>query len=585
MPTAPFNLNTFVFTPGDDEVIVDDTVDVDGGSPGQVLGIFNEFDVDTGKGADLIDGKISGTNDQSDVHLVAGIYNYAEIDTGHGRDTLNGEVDYMSVFGGGSETIYFGITSGGFGPLGHIKTGKNDDIINGTATVDGNAEAVGGIGNVYINSGVGIDKITGTANVTPASESSFSQAAGIFNSKIVAEKGDDDVTGTATVEGDDFTNVSSVFGIVGQIIDERADIDFEIQTFDEVPDEEEEPPREPPEYERFNAMIDAGRGNDLVEGTANVEAGSASIIAGIGSGRLLQDSRDGVPVPRVLDTEVPYENGDRWYDMDLLSIEMGKGNDDLIGTANVTITRDSFNFGINGITGVHADLGTGTDLVEGKANVIVASEATVESVNGIANSYIESDKSSDTVTGHAMVELGEFSSARGVNGICNTMIDTGRSRDVIEGTSTIIPDAESGDSGGSGIIYSDIDTGAGGDTVRGTALTAIGEGQSYGIAFSTIHLGKGDDEIVARGATEGVHMVEFFGEKGDDVFDLQSGTGTVDGGKNDDLLILEGNSGDFVYTNNGGGTGNISGGGTNLDVADIEEFQFDNGTFDFGDLF
>lgn len=575
MPTAPFNLDTFLFTPGDDEVIVDDTVNIDGLSPFQVLGIFNEFDVDTGKGADLIDGRISGTNSSSDEHIVAGLYNFAEIDTGHGRDTINGEVDYEAITSG--EARYFGITSGPGFAYGPIKTGKNDDIINGTAKVDGHADMVIGIGNTYIDSGVGIDKITGTAHVINTVESSVSQVAGISNSDIMTDKGDDDVVGTATVEADASVPVNFVFGITSGPTDFR-------------PPPQPPPPLPLPEItdgisvlegsewvdKMLGSSIDVGKGNDLVEGTATVEGASATIIAGIGGGLR------GVGAD-VADSVLDGTDGER--EGFFMPIDMGAGNDDLIGTADVTINgQDGGNAGINGISGVHADTGNGTDLVEGRSNVLITVENDVFGVNGIANSYIETGKSSDTIIGYATVEMQDGGFGSGINGISNATINTGKSRDIIEGTMEVTgsPDA----AGGHGIFESDIETGDGRDTVRGTAINPFAEGGSFGIADTTISLGKGDDEIIARGATEGVRMVEFFGNKGDDVFDLQSGTGFVHGGQHDDLLILEGNSGDFTFTDNGGGTGNISDlNGTNLDVADIEEFQFDNGTFDFGDLF
>ena len=82
--------------------------------------------------------------------------------------------------------------------------------------------------------------------------------------------------------------------------------------------------------------------------------------------------------------------------------------------------------------------------------------------------------------------------------------------------------------------------------------------------------------------------VDIQGGLGDDVFDLHSGTGLVDGGDDEDLLILSQDSDDYNFEKTGASTGTITdagGGVTDLDVANIEEFKFDNGTFSFDDLF
>ncbi len=577
MPTAPFDLNTFVFTPGDDEVIVDDTVNVDGLSPFQVLGIFNNLDVDTGKGADLIDGRLDGTNSSNTNHVIAGVYNFAEIDTGNGRDTINGEVDYEATTS--SETSYYGITSGAGVAYGPIKTGKNDDIINGTARVDGHADMVVGIGNTYIDSGVGIDEITGTAHVINTVESSVSDVAGIYNSDIKTDKGDDEVIGTATVDGDASIPVFGVYGIRGGSIEFRP-LPLPPSPLPTLTDEVRVLEGSEWVDEFLGSSIDAGKGNDLVEGTATVTGGSALNVAGIGGLSRVMAARTDEATNLVFNGEHGEGGG-----IGLMPIDMGAGNDDLIGTANATINGQNGGIaGINGIAGVDADTGNGTDLVEGRSNVLVTLENDVFGVNGIVNSYIDTGKSSDTIIGYASVEMQEGGFGSNINGLNNVMIDTGKGDDIIEGTMEVTGSPFA--AGGHGIAFSDIETGKGDDVVRGTAINPFAEGGSFGIADTTIDLGKGDDEIVARGPSGGVRMVDFFGDKGDDIFDLHSGTGTIDGGKNDDLLILAGNSGDFTFTNNGGQTGNISNlSGTNLDVANIEEFQFDNGTFDFGDLF
>lgn len=57
-------------------------------------------------------------------------------------------------------------------------------------------------------------------------------------------------------------------------------------------------------------------------------------------------------------------------------------------------------------------------------------------------------------------------------------------------------------------------------------------------------------------------------------------------GADHDLPILAGDSTDFTFTDKGRLTDDMSdGNGTGLDVAPVERLEFDDGTFDFGDLF
>lgn len=94
----------------------------------------------------------------------------------------------------------------------------------------------------------------------------------------------------------------------------------------------------------------------------------------------------------------------------------------------------------------------------------------------------------------------------------------------------------------------------------------------------------------ARGALAGVSEVQIFGDIGDDVLDVHSGKGEVDGGLNTDELILSGDKTDFDYTIIGGDMGvriddTAMGGLTGLNVFAVELFRFDDGLFLFSDLF
>ena len=126
------------------------------------------------------------------------------------------------------------------------------------------------------------------------------------------------------------------------------------------------------------------------------------------------------------------------------------------------------------------------------------------------------------------------------------------------------------------------------DIITGNATGA----SSVGMQGVQIATGNGSDTITARGTSLGVEDVLIDGGEGGDIFDLQSGTGTVLGGKGDDRLILEGQSSDYIFQ--GISTSLLAGEITGIDfvgvrtdltVVGVENFQFNDGTFTFRELF
>ncbi len=144
--------------------------------------------------------------------------------------------------------------------------------------------------------------------------------------------------------------------------------------------------------------------------------------------------------------------------------------------------------------------------------------------------------------------------------------------------------------------------------IQNTSISAFGEGMltdgdniitgnatgafSVGMVGVQIATGSGSDTITARGTLFGVEDVSIAGGEGGDIFDLQSGTGTVLGEKGDDRLILEGQSSDYMFQGistsllAGEITGIDSvGARTDLTVVGVENFQFSDGSFTFDELF
>ena len=97
---------------------------------------------------------------------------------------------------------------------------------------------------------------------------------------------------------------------------------------------------------------------------------------------------------------------------------------------------------------------------------------------------------------------------------------------------------------GVGILSSAIDGGAGNDSITGAATGT----NSFGIVDSGIYGGEGDDLFVARGTNSGIQGAVLVGGAGNDVFDIQSGTGVIAGEVGTDRLILEGSRADYTFT-------------------------------------
>ncbi len=588
MSTAPLNLSTIVFTPGDDEVIVDDTITVD--SAGLFEAIRSDLFpfVDTLDGDDLIHGSLSGTVDDTPpifgTPFMTGIFLDDDLLTGEGRDDVIGETDFTR----NSTSVLF--VSGITGEGGLIDTGDDNDLVRGIAMGTGKRVEAVGIDNIDIDTGEGRDTVeamataiatsgasqfeatgirnvndlnTGDGNDTVLAEASLDlrsgnegTAVGIFDSTINTGSGRDNVTGATTANGAGTASILSTAGI-------------------------------------RSTSFSTGDGNDQVTGTADAtlgNGGSASDLFGIfsgdgefGSGR---DSVKGIATSTGVNNSVH----DGIVGISGFDFATADGDDDVLGSAIVTSGKSSTTNDVKGINSADVSTGNAQDTIEGLATVSVGNNSIVGETVGISNATIDTGENADIIMAHAVVEAGSGSAVTEVIGIDGSMIITGDGDDLIDASASISGTGSGPTTAfGSGIILTDIDTGAGDDEIIAIGADVADGGDSFGIdniviGARLIELGAGEDSVTARGATAGVADVHIFGDEGDDIFDLHSGTGLINGGDDIDLLILAGDSIDFTFTSNGVNT-ITDGGVTDLEVANIEQFQFDDGLFDFGDLF
>ncbi len=135
-----------------------------------------------------------------------------------------------------------------------------------------------------------------------------------------------------------------------------------------------------------------------------------------------------------------------------------------------------------------------------------------------------------------------------------------------------------------------LDAGDGDDTITFSAnasATGTGSATGVGVKQATIDLGAGDDTLIVNASTQGIEDVFIFGGGGDDVIDVQNGTGRIDGGIEDtDLLALEGVIGDYAVDHDGTtGITQITGAnGTDLLVSNFENIQIGNDVHRFADF-
>jgi len=190
----------------------------------------------------------------------------------------------------------------------------------------------------------------------------------------------------------------------------------------------------------------------------------------------------------------------------------------------------------------------------------ISAEATGSDSIGISCSAIKSGSGNDMITG-----TGES------DGISYSAINGGSDNDIITGKGSGIDST--------GISNSAINGGDGDDIITGI-------GKSYGISNSAIDGGSGNDEIIATG---GIFNSSIKGSSGNDTFNIERGIGSIIGGEDKDLLILEGLKSDYAFMGIDPENLNVyimqPDTSTYLNVSEVERFQFADNTFAYNDLF
>lgn len=225
------------------------------------------------------------------------------------------------------------------------------------------------------------------------------------------------------------------------------------------------------------------------------------------------------------------------------------------------------------------DTGEGMDTIKGIASG--EASAFAEAVATATSFAISTDTSSATAISSATAVAKAIADLT-VVGIKNLdIIKTGEGNDIVTGeasssaiaekfTETITLSLASAENGNATAIA---------DAVA--LATSEATSTAIGIKGGKFYLGRNDDTINAiatgNGTNIGAQDVLIFGEEGDDIFNLQNGTGNINGGEGDDLLILEGHYSDYTFDESeivyGVKITNDSN-NTNLIVSEVENFQF-----------
>ncbi|MDJ0619631.1 MAG: hypothetical protein QNJ63_23305 [Calothrix sp. MO_192.B10] len=263
----------------------------------------------------------------------------------------------------------------------------------------------------------------------------------------------------------------------------------------------------------------------------------------------------------------------------------------VIAIAGAVATAFSTAVGLNNSTPITT--ANGADVIKGigKAESIARAIASAE-----ADAIIGAINDSNIDVSAAAIAFARAIANVAAVGIDNSStISTGNAKDLVVGEATAIGITEV-IAAASANISAFTDASSNVNFSIFTEILAIEEVNAIaiGIRGGEYDLGNGNDIIRASatgvGINIGVQDVLINGGRGNDTFELQSGTGEVIGGKGNDVLILEGSITDYTFTGldlNLGVNIQNSNNGTDLFVSEVEEFKFvaDSGiTYQYADL-
>jgi len=451
--------------------------------------------------ADSIDNRTLGDDENDSFFESSGI-----IDTGSGDDVIDARVSARAE-GGNADAI--GIRNDlGFEAENQILLGGGDDKMFGAAkavATDGNATATG-ISGGTVETGAGVDKLTGVANASGAEDTG---ATGVLFVDARTGQGADVITGRATVTG---VGTADVFGIAA---DARG-ISVGLSNID---DDSLLNPNNPDAPLARAGALRTGDGDDHIIGRAHTTAdvGEAEELFFANATAFTNDSgtlEDLAPhvdlklLADAVDPEVEVSEEDLKTLTDLINaalpnldtgdVDLGAGNDMIDVAASITV-----NGGQQGGQGGDKDLEV---FVEGVEN-------SGEFLTGDGNDSIVANVSGTSVGGAKILVEGIDNSGVGVSTGLNlpdqvndlTLLDMGDGNDSITVTTR----------------------------VRGEGDFAAGDGID---TRSNLVMGAGDDTITLDIKSEFVRTPDAPGDQEEGIADGIENRGVVDLGSGNDMI-------------------------------------------------
>ncbi|MEQ8655675.1 MAG: hypothetical protein RIC87_24705 [Kiloniellales bacterium] len=350
--------------------------------------------------------------------------------------------------------------------------------------------------------------------------------------------------------------------------------------------------------------IDTGSDKDLVKGATMVIPGDEGAASGNGieSSNIWTGSGADAVVAKAL--ALIGETGDGSETNGFLDsyVNTGGGHDSVIAETSALVGRGGQANFFDAVDGTTILTAGGDDRVVAKAKLWGDSDTELVRADGFDSSSVSSGKGDDVVIGRVQLTGGPGSDLSDSDGFDDTNVVTGEGDDFVFGKSSLSGEDLLAAYGDGFFNLSDVNvvsTGDGNDRVVGIGakvaianpdgIRPVDQQTSEGFDNYTVRLGDGNDEVVARGASAGIKDAIIKGGDGNDILDLHSGTGMVDGGDDLDTLLLRGDSSEYDFQKTGSLEGTITeiapGGVTDMTVAAVELFHFDNGVFDFDALF
>jgi len=593
------NLQDFIFTPGPDEVILFVSSAVPPSST-PYFGIFNDGMVDTLAGDDVILSAMYGELIGGPPAVVAAVANGGSIEMGPGWDLITAVVDVVG--GDGADMLGTGLagTTEFGGTVGRIDTDLENDLVAGFASLEGGDMSfldARGIDAGWIMTGGGWDAVVGEGSAF-AGANSGAAASGIRGAVIETRGGNDVVVGDAVARSD---MEATAVGLRDVEVDTDGGFDLVCGTAEAW-------------FNDLNVLgiatgilgsvIETGSHQDRVEGVATLGPGDGGVgyADGIASSAIVTGDAGDTVIGETFAFTAP--GGDTTNSNGIRSsvIETERGDDSVFGFVSAAVGDAGVANANDGVDEAEIFTGGGEDLVVGEAELVGGELTDLRFADGFDSALVDTGNGDDRVFGAAIVYGGAGSDLSDSDGFDDTDVFTGDGDDLVRGEA---------DLGGEDLLagYGDgffnlddtnvVDTGAGDDRVFGigaaiaitnpNGVRPLDQQTSEGFDNYTVRLGDGDDRLIARGASAGLKNAVIEGGDGRDHLDVHSGTGAVNGGDDSDRLLLAGESMDYSFVKLGFREGTISdtgsGGVTDLVVAEIERFTFDDGTFSFADLF